>query len=100
MPLFKLSVKHGRTLDEARSRLEMAVGEARLRFAPLVRRVEWSADRDAVRLGGIGFQVEMRVDAREIHVTGDFPALGGVLNSPLAAGLRGIVQRAFEKPSS
>lgn len=97
MPLFNLSVKHGQTLDEARSRLEIAVGEARTRFGPLVQRVEWAADRGAVTMSGAGFTVQMHVDALEVHASCDFPLLGGLLGNNLVSGLKGIIQRVFQK---
>jgi hypothetical protein len=97
MSLINLSVKHGRTLEEAQCRLETAVREVHSRFQALVRRVEWSADRRQVRIDGIGFWVEMRVDIQEVHISGDIPLLGGLLGSPVADGLKQIVQRTFQK---
>jgi hypothetical protein len=97
VPLINLSVKHHRTLEEARSRLETAVHEVTGQFGALVRRVEWAADRSRVRLEGAGFWVEIWVDAQEVHATGDMPLLGGLLGSPLASGLKQIVQQTFQK---
>src|SRR3954451_15436191 len=97
MSLINLSVKHGRTLDEAKTRMEMAVGEVSRTFGGMIRRVEWGADRDRVRIDGAGFWVEMWVDAQEAHATGDIPVLGGLLGGPLASGLKQIVQQAFQK---
>ena len=50
-----------------------------------------------VRLDGVGFWVEMRVDAEAVHVSGDLPVLGGLLGGPMATGLKQIVQRTFQK---
>ena len=97
MSLINLSVKHGQTLEEAQRRLETAVREVHSRFQALLRRVEWSADRQQVRLDGVGFWVEMRVDAQEVYVCGDIPLLGGLLGSPVASSLKQIVQRTFQK---
>jgi hypothetical protein len=97
MPLINLSIKHGRTLEEARTRLETAVHEVCARFGPMIQRVEWTADRTAVRLLGRGFEADLRVDAQEVHVTGDLPFLGGLLGSPLVAGLKAIVHETFQK---
>jgi hypothetical protein len=93
MSLINLSVKHGRTLDEARTRLEAAVTEVCRSFGPMVRRVEWAADRAGVRIEGAGFWVEMRVDAQDVHATGDIPILGSLLGP----GLKQIVQQTFQK---
>ena len=97
MSLINLSVKHGRTLEEARTRLEVAVGEISHTFGTMIRRIEWAADRHRVRLDGSGFWVEMWVDAQEVHAMGDIPILGGLLGGPLASGLKQIVQQTFQK---
>ena len=97
MPLINLSIKHGRTLEEAQNSLESAVQQVHSQFQALVRRVEWSADRQQVRLEGTGFWVEMRVDAQEVHVCGDIPLLGSLLGSPVTSSLKQIVQQAFQK---
>ena len=55
MSLINLSVKHGLTLDEARSRLEVAVAEVSRSFGPMIQRVEWADDRNRVRIEGTGF---------------------------------------------
>jgi hypothetical protein len=97
MALINLSVKHGRTLEEARSCLETAVHDVHSLGRTLVRQVVWSADRNQVRLDGMGFWVEMRVDAELVYVSGDLPLLGGLLGSPMTTGLKQIVQRTFQK---
>jgi hypothetical protein len=97
MSLINLSVKHGRTLDEARGRLEAAVTEVHRNFGSMIQRVDWAADRAGVRIDGSGFWVEMRVDAQDVHATGDIPLLGGLLGGPLASGLKQIVQQTFQK---
>jgi Putative polyhydroxyalkanoic acid system protein (PHA_gran_rgn) len=97
MSLIHLTVKHNRTLEEARAQLEMAVNEVQTRFGSMVQRVEWSGDRDQVKLFGTGFEVEMRVDPQELHVSADLPFLGGILGGPLVTGLKGIVQQTFHK---
>ena len=95
MPLISLSIAHGQTLEEARRRLDTVVHEVSDRFG--VGSVEWSADRSRVKLAGVGARVDMWVDAHEVHVTGDIPALGGLLSGPLTSGLKQIVQQAFRK---
>jgi len=97
MSLINLTVKHNRTLEEARTQLETVVHEVQMRFGSLLQRVEWSADRDQVKLLGTGFEVEMRVDPQEVHVSADLPFLGGLLGGPFVAGLKGIVQQTFHK---
>jgi hypothetical protein len=97
MPLMKFAVAHGRTQEEARRRLESAVGQITDRFGAMIRRVEWAADRNRVTLEGTGVRVEMWVDARDVHAEGDIPALGALLGGPLASGLKQIVQQAFQK---
>ncbi len=97
MSLINLSVKHGLTLDEARSRLEVAVAEVSRTFGTMIQRVEWADDRNRVRIEGTGFWVELWVDVEEVHATGDIPFLGGLLGGPLASGIKQIVQQAFQK---
>jgi hypothetical protein len=97
MPLINLSLKHGQPLDEARSHLETAVHKVHSQFRMLVRQVTWSADRSRVRLDGMGFWVEMWVDAEQLYATGDIPLLGGLLGNPVATGLKQIVQQTFRR---
>jgi hypothetical protein len=97
MSLMTLSVQHGHTFDEARRRLETAVHEITSRFGTLVRRVEWSADRSQVRLEGIGFWIEMQVDAQVVHVSADIPMLGRLLGGSVTTGLKEMIQRTFQQ---
>ena len=96
MPLMTLSVQHGHTVDEARRRLESAVHEITSRFGTLVRRVEWSTDRNQVRLEGTGFWIELRVDVQAVHVSADIPMLGRLLGGSLTTRLQEIIQRTFQ----
>jgi hypothetical protein len=95
MPLIGFSTKHGRTLDDVRRRMGMAVNEAKTVFVPVVRRVEWSEDRDSEKLTGTGFVAETRVDEADVHVAVDVAILGGLLGNRFATGLKGVVRGAF-----
>lgn len=97
MPLIDLTVRHGRTLEEARGSLETAVQRISGQFGPLVRRVEWAPDRHRVKLDGAGFWVEMWVDAQDVHATGDIPLLAGLLGRQLGPALTQIVEQTFQK---
>lgn len=97
MPLITLSVQHGRAVDEARRRLEIAVHEITSRSGALVRRVEWSTDRSQVRLEGVGFWIEMRVDVQAVHVSADLPLFGRLLGGSVATRLKEILQRTFQQ---
>jgi Putative polyhydroxyalkanoic acid system protein (PHA_gran_rgn) len=97
MPVINVSVQHGQSLDEARNRMETAVSKVMSQFKALVRQVTWSTDRNRVRLDGQGFWVELWVDAIEVHATGDIPLLGALLGSPVATGLKQILQQTFRK---
>jgi hypothetical protein len=97
MPLISLTVRHGWTEEEARRRLETAVQEISAKLGPTLRRIEWAADRTRVRLEGVGFWSELRVDALAVYVTGDAPFLGRLLGSPLGSRLKQIVERTFHK---
>jgi hypothetical protein len=97
MPLINLSVQHGQSLEEAQSRLESAVHKVMSQFGALVHQVTWSTDHSRVRLDGRGFWLELWVDAQDVHATGDIPILGALLGSPIATGLRKILQQTFRK---
>jgi hypothetical protein len=97
MPLINLSIQHGQSLEEARSRLETAVHKVLSQFGAFVRHTAWSADHSSVRLDGRGFWIELWVDALEVHATGDIPLLGALLGSPVATGLKQILQQTFRK---
>ena len=96
MSLMTLSVQHGHTFDEARTRLETAVHEVTSRFGTLVQRVEWSTDRSQVRLEGIGFWIEMQVDAQAVHVSADIPVLGRLLGGSVTTRLKEMLERPFQ----
>ena len=97
MSLINLSIEHGRGLDEARTRLESVVSQVQGKFGALLKQAEWSSERDEVKLTGSGFVVELKVDAKHVHMTADIPMLGGLLGGPLVAGLKQILTQAFKK---
>ena len=97
MPLMTLSVQHGHTFDEARSRLETAVVAITSRFGTLVRRVEWSSDRSQVRLEGNGVWIELRLDEQAVHMSADIPAFGKFLGGSVTTRLREILQYTFQQ---
>jgi Putative polyhydroxyalkanoic acid system protein (PHA_gran_rgn) len=94
MSLIQVKVEHGRTFDEARDRLDLAVREVQAKFGVMVRRAEWSPGRDSVILEGPGVRLDLRVDHVAVHVTGDLPILGGLLGS---SRLKQIVESTFKK---
>jgi hypothetical protein len=93
MPVITFALQHGRTFEDARQPLETTVDEVHHRCGTLVQHVTWSADRTEVRLEGVGFWVEMRVDAQVVHVAGDVAGLGG----PLVQRLTQLVQHTFQR---
>ena len=97
MPLFHVSVKHGRNIEDARARLATAVAEVRQRFGPMVQRVEWSDDRGAVKLSAGGVVLDMRIDAEEVHVSGDVPMLAALFGGSFESSVKQIVQKTFTK---
>jgi hypothetical protein len=84
-------------LEEARRRLEVTVNEVNAQFESMIQRVEWAADRSRVKLNGVGFWVEMSVDANALHAPGDIPILGRLLGGQMTFGLRQIIERTFQK---
>jgi hypothetical protein len=97
MPLINLSLKHGRTVEEARSRLKTAVDKIASQFGALVRQVAWSADHSQVRLDGVGFWVEIWVDAQQVHASGDIALIGRLLGSTASTSLKQILEQTFRK---
>ena len=97
MPLLDLTIRHGRTLEEAQRSLETAVHRVSGQFRGLVSRTEWAPDHRRVKLEGIGFWAELWVDAEAVHATGDIPILGGLLGAHFGEGLKQIVQQTFQK---
>jgi hypothetical protein len=97
VPLIDLTIQHGRSEEEARRRLDVAVQEVSARFGAMLQRVEWAADRNRVRLEGVGFWAELWVDAQAVHATGDAPILSRLFGSSLTTGLKRIVEQTFQK---
>lgn len=97
MSQIHLSIKHGRSLEDARARLREAVEQVRQRFPMMVQRVDWAASGDAVQVAGTGFSIDMRVDPQDLHVDGNLTFLGGLLSGPFTTGLKQIVQKTFAK---
>lgn len=95
MPSISVSVAHDQSLDEAQRRLEAVVQEISRRFA--FRRIDWSPDRRRVELEGLGARLDMWVDARDIHVTGELPGFGALLGGPIASGLKQLLERTVRK---
>jgi hypothetical protein len=95
-----LTFQHGQTLDEARRRLATTVDQVSGQLGALVRRVQWTADRDRVKLEGVGFWVEIWVDSQAVHATGDVPLLGALLGGSPGTQLTRILQQTFQKQLS
>jgi hypothetical protein len=96
MPVISLTIAHGQSQEEARRRLELAVREVCERLGG-ISRVEWSADRNRVKLQTVGAWLELWVDDRDVHATGDILGLGGLISGPLVSGLKQILQQTFQK---
>lgn len=97
MSQITLSLNHGQTLDEARTRMRSAVSQLQGNFSAMVQGANWSSDQNACRVTGKGFEIDMRVDDQKLHITGNLTFLGGLLNSPITAGLKRIVEKTFQK---
>lgn len=97
MSLMRFSIRHGRTQEEARGQLQKVVDQVANQFGTLLERIEWSDDRNAVKLFGPGVAVELWVDSEEVHALADIPILSRVLAGPMLSGLKGILQESFPK---
>src|SRR5437762_11520401 len=92
MSLMTLSVQHGHTFDEARTRLETAVHEVTRQCGTVIQRVEWSTDRSQVRLERFGCWIEMQVDAQAVHGWADLSALGRYLGCSVTTRLKEFLE--------
>ena len=97
MSLIDLRFQHGQTIDEARRRLRRAVDEVHRQFGPAIQSETWSPDRDRVKLEGLGFWVEMAVDAHTVHAKGDIVLLGQLLGGRMRAHFDRILEGIFDK---
>lgn len=99
MPLMNFSVKHNRTLDDAKARMASAIDQIRRQYGPLIQRVDWSPDRDHVTLTATGAVADLRVDAQDVHATVDIPLLSALLGGQIADRLKEVVQKQLEAPA-
>jgi len=97
MPLITLAIKHGQTIEQAEERLRMAVADVKTRFGVMIERVQWAPDGRSVEVMGRGFDVQLRVDEEDVHVSGNITILGKLLGTPLMTGIKGILQSTFQK---
>jgi hypothetical protein len=97
MSELNLSLKHHRTLEEARARLEETVRDVQTRFGGMIHKVDWSPDRNSVTLAGTGFTGRVWVDAQEVHAVEEVPILGQLFAAPVVASLKGLLEQRFPK---
>src|SRR5215213_6222210 len=97
MPLISLSMKHGRTLDDARARLESTLADFQSKFGMMITRTEWSTDRNQAKIFGRGFELDLRIDPTDLHVTGDIPLVSKLLGQPIMKALKSSLERTFQK---
>jgi hypothetical protein len=97
MAMFHFSVKHGRTVDEASTRLRTVVEEAQSKMGRMIHQVSWAGDGRSVRLIGTGFTFDLRVDVEQVHVEGDVAILGGLFGGKIMDGLKRIVGERFKQ---
>jgi predicted secreted protein len=97
MSLMKFSVKHDKTLDEARQVLQQTVDDVSKHFGLLINSTEWNADRTDVKIDAKGADIHVWVDTLEVHLTCDVPLLSKLLGGPVVEKLKGLVQDRFQK---
>ena len=97
MSELNLSVRHHRTLEEARARLEETVRDVQARFGGMIQKVDWSPDRNTVTLTGTGFTGRVWIDPQDVHAVVDVPLLGQLFASPIVASLKGMLEQRFPK---
>jgi hypothetical protein len=97
MSLINLSMQHGNSFEEARSQLARSVAEMQRRFGPFLSRTAWSDNDSRVLMVGTGCEVEVWVDATQIHLRGDIPLLAKLFGDKLIAGIKGLLEHDFQK---
>jgi len=97
MSLVNLSLQHGSTLAEARSQLGRSMAEMQRRFGPFLSRTTWSDDNTRVLLVGTGCEIEVWVDAAQIHLRGDIPLLAKLFGDKLIGGIKTLLEQDFQK---
>jgi DNA-binding protein YbaB len=101
MPLIDLTIKHGTTLEEAKTQLAKAVADVQKQFAAAISQTTWNADQTAVTITGPGVVVDLKVDPQNVHATGDIPLLGALLGSGIgqriSQGVKGVLTKHFPK---
>ena len=97
MSQMKFSVKHERTLEDAKQVLRSTVDDVTKHFSMLVDNVEWNEDKSDVQIAAKGAAVHVWVDAVEVHLTCDVPLLSKLLGAPVVEKLKGLVEDRFQK---
>src|SRR3954451_13134341 len=97
MSLLNLSVKHGQTWEVARVNFEKGIEDAARTFGSWLQRVEWAPDRTKAKLFGPGIEVEMWVDAQEVHAKGDIPVFARLVEAPLKKFLHQTFQKQIPR---
>jgi len=97
MPVISMSIKHGRNLEEARAGLANVVQQVQANLGMLLQRTDWQPSREQVKLVGTGFEIDLRVDATDLHVSGEIPLLSRLLGDRVLTGIKTIVQNTFQK---
>jgi predicted secreted protein len=97
MSLMKFSVKHDKTLDEAKQVLQQTVDDVNKHFGLLINSFDWNTDRTDVKIDAKGADIHVWVDTLEVHLTCDVPLLSKLLGGPVVEKLKGLVQDRFQK---
>ncbi len=85
MAQLDMAVEHGQTLEAARENFEKAIAAARTKYGTWIRRMDWSPDRTAVSVAGIGFDVRLSYDDRKVYARGTIPMVLKLLEGPIWA---------------
>src|SRR5271166_859344 len=70
MAKLDIALDHGQTPQAAQTNFEHAIAAALDRFGIWIRRADWSAARDSVRMVGPGFDVELSYDDQKVYARG------------------------------
>lgn len=88
MAKLNMAIDHGQTPANASVNFERAITAAVDRFGKYIPHVDWSANRDSVKLAGPGFNVELSYDDKKVYARGTVPMAFRLMELPVKAFIK------------
>jgi Putative polyhydroxyalkanoic acid system protein (PHA_gran_rgn) len=93
MARLNLAVEHDLPMDQAQAKFEAGIDEAMSRYGSWVGRLDWSDDRQSVRVTGSGYDVRLWYDERLFHAQGHIPLAWKLFVGALRHQIRKVIER-------